>query len=81
MKERIKEIAKRKKVTLQFLAEKLGVTYSALWQKLNTPKVSTLEKIAQALNCEMAELLPLGDDFMHIYNDKGEWQGIMKKPK
>ncbi|WGU71645.1 helix-turn-helix transcriptional regulator [Capnocytophaga canimorsus] len=45
-----------------------------------TPPLSTLEKIAKALNCEMAELLPLGDDFMHFYNEKGEWQGIIKKP-
>lgn len=48
---------------------------------LQAPPLSTLEKIAQALNCEMAELLPLGEDFMHICNDRGEWQGIMRKPK
>lgn len=84
MKIHLKSILKRKGITNVKLAEMIEVGKQQITNYcsgLQTPPLSTLEKIAQALNCEMAELLPLGEDFMHIYNENGEWQGIMRKPK
>lgn len=82
MQLKLKDIQRRREINNKQLAEMIGVSNQQITNYhsgIKTPPLSTLEKIAQALNCEMAELLPLGDDFMHIYNDKGEWQGIMKK--
>lgn len=80
---RIKEIQQKKNIKNVELSALTGIgvqQISYYHTGHRTPPLSTLEKIAQALNCEMAELLPLGEDFMHIYNEQGEWQGIMKKP-
>ena len=85
MKLKLKDIQKRRKVKNIELAKMIGVSNQQITNYHSgekTPPLSTLEKIAQALGCEMAELLPLGDDFMHLYDDKtGEWLGIIKKPK
>lgn len=84
MKLKLKDIQKRQGINNKELAEIIGVTNQQITNYNSgnrIPPLPTLEKIATALNCEMAELLPLGEDFMHIYNDKGEWQGIMRKPK
>lgn len=78
---RIKEIAKKKGLSLNEVAQGIGITYTAFFRRIDNPKLSTLEEVSKVLDCEMAELLPLGEDFMHIYNEQGEWQGIMKKPK
>lgn len=59
----------------------MGIIYNALYQRLSvSPKISTLEEIAKILNCPIQELLEAPEGFTHIYNDKGEWLGIMKKP-
>lgn len=78
---RIKEVAKRKGFSLDEVSKSIGITYSSFFRRIDNPKLSTLKEVSQTLNCEIAELLPLGGDFMHIYNEYGEWQGIMKKPK
>lgn len=83
MQLKLKDIQKRKGINNKQLAEMIGISGQQITNYhsgVKTPPLSTLEKIAQALNCEMAELLPLGESFMHIYNDQGEWQGIMRKP-
>lgn len=84
MKLKLKDIQKRKNIKNVELAKMVGISGQQITNYHSgekTPPLPTLEKIARALNCEMAELLPLGEDFMHIYNEKGEWQGIMRKPK
>lgn len=84
MKLKLKDIQKRKGINNKELAEMIRVTNQQITNyNLGTrlPPLTTLEKIAKALHCEMVELLPLGEDFMHIYNENGEWQGIMRKPK
>lgn len=84
MRINLKNILKRKGLKNVELAQMIEVGKQQITNYcsgLQTPPLSTLEKIATALNCEMAELLPLGEDFMHIYDEKGEWQGIMRKPK
>lgn len=83
MKLKLKDIQKRKGIKNVQLAEMIGVGRQQITNYHSgekTPPLSTLEKIAQALNCEMAELLPLGEKFMHFYDENGEWQGIIKKP-
>ncbi len=82
MKLKLKDIQKRRGVSNKELAEMIGITSQQITNYhsgVKTPPLSTLGKIAIALNCEIAELLPLGEGFTHIYNDKGEWLGIMKK--
>lgn len=54
---RIKEICKQKGITQQELAEKIGVARPSLSITINNnPTVSTLEKIAQALDVSITDL-------------------------
>lgn len=53
---RVKEICKDKGITLADLANKMGVTPSALSQSLKKPSFDTLEKLSTALGVEIAEL-------------------------
>lgn len=54
----IKYLCKRRGITLQALANAMGVTYGTLFnQAKNNPSLSSLERIANALNCEVWELL------------------------
>ncbi|MFP3835324.1 helix-turn-helix transcriptional regulator [Chryseobacterium sp. SIMBA_028] len=81
MQLRIKEVAKRKGLTMRSLSEKSGIDTVAL-SRYNTgvvePPISRLQKIADVLDCEIAELLPVGENFGHWELD-GEWLGIRKK--
>lgn len=53
----IKEIAKRKGVSLEELAEKLGINRVTLSRNINgNPTVKTLETIAEALEVEVRDL-------------------------
>lgn len=78
---RIKEVAKRKGFTMRKLSEKSGIDTVAL-SRYNTgvvePPISKLQKIADILDCEIVELLPVGDKYGHWELD-GEWLGIRKK--
>lgn len=77
---RIKEVVKNKGFLLEGVANKLGISYVALYKRLNTPKLSTLEEIATILNCPVQELLEAPEGYAHFYDDKtGEWLGIRKK--
>lgn len=53
---RVKEICKDQGITLADLAGKLQITASALSQNLKKPSFDTLDKLASALNVEVAEL-------------------------
>ncbi|MCW0493309.1 helix-turn-helix domain-containing protein [Riemerella anatipestifer] len=76
----IKEVAKRKGKTLQEIAKAMNITYNGLYQKLNTPKYSTLQEIATILGCDVIELINPNDTHQHFYDDKtDEWLGIRKK--
>lgn len=77
---RIKEIAKRKGVLLQEIAECLKITYPSLNRRLKAAKLDTLVQIAEILNCELPELFKTSEDFSHFYDTEGkEWLGIRKK--
>lgn len=78
---RIKEIAKKKGLSLDDVAKSLNITYPSLFRRFNAPKLSTLEEIATVLNSSVAELLEAPEGFMHLYDDKtGEWLGIIPRP-
>ena len=53
---RVKEICKEQGMTLADLAGKMQITASALSQNLKKPSFDTLEKLADALNVEVADL-------------------------
>ncbi|MDP9954684.1 transcriptional regulator with XRE-family HTH domain [Epilithonimonas hungarica] len=77
----IKEVAKRKGFTMAKLAGKTNIDKTTL-SRYNTGKVEPplhkLKIIADVLDSELAELIPVGDKYGH-WIDKGEWQGIRKK--
>lgn len=81
MKLRIKEICKEKKITLQQLADKLGISRQALDLSIkNNPGINRLEEIAEALKCEIPELIEVDNPFYHLYDkNTGDWEGIRKK--
>ena len=79
---RIKEVAKLKGLTLQDLAKQIGIDYTSLYRRLNNSKFDTLKKIAEILNCEVIELINVGDDYLHVYDlNTGIWLGIIKKER
>ena len=79
---RIKEVAKSRNMTLDDLAKKLGITYIALNKNLKTAKFSTLKKIAEILECEVIELINVGEDYLHITDpNSGVWLGVIKKER
>jgi len=77
---RIKDVAKTKGVKVYELAEKIGKGRSYI-SKIDTGKVNTtigvIQKIADALNVPVHELIKLPDGYGHFYVNK-EWQGIRK---
>ncbi|SDE16225.1 helix-turn-helix domain-containing protein [Riemerella columbipharyngis] len=77
---RIKEVAKMKGYSLQELSTMIGITYTSFFRRIQNPKLSSLQEIAKALECQIAELLPAGNGFSHFYDDQtGEWLGIRRK--
>lgn len=81
MKHRVKQMAKKKGITLDDVAKSMGIIYNALYQRLNvSPKLSTLEEIAKILDCKIHELIEAPEGYAHFYDDStGEWLGIRKK--
>lgn len=58
MELKIKEILKSKGLTSAQLAERIGITKGALSNSINkNPTLSTLEKIAEALDVQVVDLL------------------------
>lgn len=79
---RIKEVAKSRNMTLDDLANKIGITYIGLNKNLKTAKFATLKKIAEILKCEVVELINVGEDYLHINDpNTGVWLGIVKKER
>lgn len=77
---RIKEVAKLKNLDLKDIAASIGISYRALYNNMQTLKLSKLNAIAEVLNCEVVELLECGDGYAHFYDpETKEWLGIRKK--
>lgn len=54
----LKKILDEKGLTQTDLADKLGITKGTLSSNLKNPKLETIQKIAAALNLEVADLFP-----------------------
>ena len=62
----ILEIMKKKGVTMEALAERLGIAISTLSVKLNgNITLNALYDIAQALDCEIADFFPVPEGYRH----------------
>lgn len=54
---RVKEVIKERGITVQNLAERMGITRVGLSQHINgNPSVEVLERIASAIGCPVTEL-------------------------
>lgn len=70
----IKDIMRRKGMTLDALAQKLGVASSTLGVKLRgNITLNALYDIAQALDCEIADFFPVPPGYRH-WTERGETQ-------
>ena len=71
---RIKEICKAKGVTLQEVADRMGVNRVSLSNSINgNPTLSTLEKVANALGVEVVDLFaPSRPDFSAFIEHGGK---------
>lgn len=69
--QRIKEIAEQKKITLDNLAEQVGISVQAihLMVRKNSTKIETIERIAKALNVSVLEFFT--DDIRNVANAQG----------
>ncbi|MEG1290248.1 MAG: helix-turn-helix transcriptional regulator [Bacteroidales bacterium] len=74
MELRIKEVCKEKSMTLQKVAEIMGVNRVSLSNSINgNPTLSTLENIAKALGVEVVELFsPNTGNFTALIDCNGE---------
>lgn len=81
---RIKEICKEQGITLNTLAERIGVTQpsiSGLATGKIKPSLDTLEKLSQALDVEVGELFAPKEDFIAFVRINGETQTFTSKEK
>ena len=73
---KIKEIIKSKGFSMQGVADKLGITRDTLTRTIyGNPTVSTLEKIAQILDVQVADLFESGnqDELTALIDYKGQF--------
>lgn len=72
MELRIKELCKEKGLTLQQVAEYMGVNRVSLSNSINgNPTIGTLEKVAAALGVEVVELFAKRGDFVAFVRRDG----------
>lgn len=72
---RIKELCKERGITLNTLAERIGVSQpsiSGLATGKQKPSLDTLEKLSQALNVEVGELFTPKNDFIAFVRTNGQ---------
>lgn len=72
---RIKEICKEKGLTLNALAEKIGISQpsiSGIATGKQKPSFDTLDKLAEALGVEVSELFAPKSDFVAMVSSGGE---------
>lgn len=79
LRKRINYILKKKGMKRAELLKKLNINYSSLKARENNPKLSTMIEVADALDCEVHELIETSSKFFHSYDDKGNWQGVRRK--
>lgn len=68
----IKKVLKAKGVSAKDVAEKMGITPIGLSQHINgNPSVQVLERIAEAVGCEVGDFFERSDDFTAFVRHKG----------
>lgn len=70
----IKQIMKRKGISAEQLAQKLGISENSVYVKLRgNITLNALYDIAQALDCEIADFFPVPPGYRH-WSERGETQ-------
>ena len=70
----IKQIMKRKGISAEQLAQKLGISENSVYVKLRgNITLNALYDISQALDCEIADFFPVPPDYRH-WTERGETQ-------
>lgn len=78
MELQIKEVAKKKKVTITGLSQKMGVPRRTLYYWIDTNiTFEDLNKVADALECNVVELIKPENGFVHWY-DGEVYKGMLK---
>lgn len=75
----IKEIIKSRGMTVQDIAERMGISRVGLSQHINgNPSVEVLDRIAKAIGCDISELFeqPQKDEITGFMKVKGELKEI-----
>lgn len=68
----IKKVLKARGVSAKDVAEKMGITPIGLSQHINgNPSVQVLERIAEAIGCEVGDFFERSDDFTAFVRHKG----------
>ena len=68
----IKRVLKARGVSAKDVAEKMGITPIGLSQHINgNPSVQVLERIAEAVGCEVGDFFERSDDFTAFVRHKG----------
>ncbi|MGV4536533.1 helix-turn-helix domain-containing protein [Ornithobacterium rhinotracheale] len=71
MKERFKEVLKKYGVKQKEVAQKLGITTQSLGGRIsNNPTYESIKEIANAIGCDISELIGSGDKIHLIIDDK-----------
>lgn len=70
----IKQIMKRKGISAEQLAQKLGISENSVYVKLRgNITLNALYDISQALDCEIADFFPVPPGYRH-WTERGETQ-------
>ncbi|MDR1257871.1 MAG: helix-turn-helix transcriptional regulator [Tannerellaceae bacterium] len=71
---RVQEVCKKKGITMQDLAKRMGITYQALYASASgNPTIGKLSEIATALGVEVVELFKTnGDNFTALIDQGGK---------
>jgi len=79
MKLRIKEVVKAKGLNVSSLAKRMDITRQSLSTHVNgNPSMTIIQKIADALDCSVFELIEADKDFVHFYDQDGNYNGILR---
>lgn len=80
MELRVKEVCKRKGMTLNELAEALQISRQALSKSItNNPTIDRIQQIADILGVSIFELISADDKTYHSYTENNEWKGVFLK--
>ena len=80
MELRIKEVCKAKRISLQYVADELGITRQSLSVSIrNNPSTKRLQEIADILNVSVFELIKTDGNCYHSYTEKGQWIGVFNR--